>query len=1558
MIKNFTFVFILFFAAFIHSQSDSSLILSEIMFYPASGNNEFIEIYNLSTSESFNLDGYKFKYSTSSSDVFIDAGFGTILPPLSYAVILEGDYDFVSGIYNSIIPPEALILKISDNSFGSSGMSNTEDRIIKFINPSDDTLQVYTYTANNSQSFSDEKISLSRDNSNGNWANALIINGTPGFENSVTPVNFDLELSSIVVSPELPIEGDDVQINITIKNIGELSAAFYSVEVYDDINFNSIPEANELFYSNSFLNLPAGDSLSTLTSLSTLSAGNYQLIAQVIFSDDENLSNNQKLKLFTVYMPGANFNDVVINEIMYAPLTSEPEWVELFNRSSNVINLKKWKLNDALTAVTITSNDFFLQPDSFVVLSKDSSVINFYSIPSQVIVFSLPILNNSGDAVVLKDSAGFLIDSLSYLPDWGGSIGGKSLERILADGESNASENWGTSESIVNATPGKINSISPKDFDLAIKNFSTEKDFVILNEQAHFDIKILNKGLNSSQTFQVEIFKDVNTDSIPQPSEFVTNFSGQQLSSGDSASFVFASSDFSAGKNYFITKLITSIDDDTTNNIAFESINAININEIRNDIVINEIMYAPDSPEPEWLELFNRSNKIIDLKNYQLADNSDTTKIISQSTILNPAEYFVIADDSLLLNIYNISSQFVVKSFSAFNNTGDKIILLDSLGRVIDSLEYSDNWGGSEGNSLERINPEFSSTDSSNWKTSVNRLGATPGFINSVTQKDFDIEASDILFTPAFPQIGENVLAAIKVKNIGKNPADFSFSFYEDTNLDSIPDLLLETQNGFNLTAGDSLNIPINYSIMNLESKRAFFIRAIFIFDQDTTNNLFYKAIAPGFPPLTILINEIMYSPLGGEPEWIEIYNTSEDTINLNGWSVADVLTTSSSALINNDFFVAGKSYSVITRDTSIYYFHRVIPSKVYQLSLPSFNNDTDGAVLRDNRGAAIDSVFYSSDWGGTGGYSLERISFEAPSNLFTNWNSSIDIETSTPGRINSLTPKQFDLSIVSMLFNPKYPTEGEDVFINAQIRNNGSSAAQNFSLQFFIDSDSNNVVDQLLSENTITTLAAGDSFFVQSTSPILNLNKKILCAIRIVFAADEDTLNNYFEKSVQPGFAEKSVLISEVMSDPKDGEPEWFEIINNTNDTINLKNWSVSDVVSTLTKSFITIDDFLISPSEFLVIASDTSFKSFHSDFTGKFISANFGTLTNSADGIILYDFRDGIIDSLFYRSSWGGVKGVSLERFSYNSSTNDSLNWATCLDSNGSTPGEINSLFNLPDYERNSIAINEIMFDPDIDNSEFIELLNLSADSINIGGWRIEDLNGNYYKLTETSFYLPKEKYFVLAADSLMLKKYLLADYPYKTLANESSLGLVNSGEAVVLKDVKGNIIDSVFYSDKWHNKNISITKNKSLERINPSLSSNDPLNWNTSVSNYGATPAEQNSIFTDNQNNTANISVSPNPFSPDNDGFEDFSIINYNLSQPVAQVRIKIFDSHGRLVRTLANNLASGSSGSIVFDGLEDDGQPMRIGIYIIFLEALNDNSGVVEILKTVVVIARKL
>jgi hypothetical protein len=1528
------------------------------MFSPASGNNEFIEIYNLSNTQSVDLSSYKIKYYTSTADQIIDAGFGTTLAPNSYAIIFENDYDIPTGIYNGLVPANALILKITDNSFGSSGMANTTSRPLWLLNAANDSVDYYFYSANNSSTFSDEKIILNRDTLQTNWANSLVTNGTPGFTNSVTPTNYDLGLYSLTFSPSNPIASNDVTINVKVKNNGILVASNYSLEIFNDLNADSIGDISERIFTQNYSNLLPADSISASTILSSLSAGTYQIIAKINFAEDQFLNNNSLIDQFTVLQPGNSFNDIVINEIMYAPSSGEPEWIELYNRTNEDINLKNWKLSDAATTIIITNEDKFVNPNSFIVVTKDSTILNYYNVQSEIIEANVPSLNNTGDAIVVRDVNSSKIDSVSYLPAWGGNSGGKSLERISVDQLSNDPANWSSSISLNKATPGTTNSITPKDNDLTISSFKSLTEFGIVGEEIQFEVVAKNIGLNPSTNFVINLYRDANQDSVIQQSELISSQSGNSINQNDSSAFNFITNNFVSGKNIFIAFVEISVDDDSTNNKVFANVNGVFINEERNDIVINEIMYAPDSPQPEWIEIFNRSNKTIDLKNYQLADAGDTVKVINQSKILNSNEFFVIAKDSTIFNYFNINSGFVIAAFPSLNNSEDKIVLLDSLNRVIDSLHYYSRWGGTNGKSLERIDVNISSIDSSNWKTSLNIFNATPGTYNSVTRKDYDIQVEDILFTPEFPLVGDNVNVAAFVKNIGKNSVQFSINLYEDTNLDSLPDLLIETISNQNLAVNDSSTYQFNYQIQNLQSKKGFFIKAVFNQDQDTTNNFYYNTIEPGFPNQTIVVNEIMFAPFGGEPEWIEIYNNSEVEINLKDWTIWDVITTPVKAIIKNDFYISAKSFAVLTKDSSITNYHRLISSPLLEISLPSFNNDEDGVVLKDNRGITIDSVLYLNQWGVTNGYSLERISASNSSNNQTNWASSLDIEQSTPGRINSITPKEFDLSVNNILFAPRFPTNGDNVSITAKIKNNGNQSAQSFITEFYIDTDSNNVVDLLLNSVSSSNLISDDSVIVTATSQIQNLQKEILTAVRVVYLSDEDTLNNYFEKSIQPGFAENIVKINEVMYNTNEGKPEWIEFINTTSDSINIKNWFVSDVLTTPTKSFIAIDDVYINPNEVFIVTKDTSFNSAYPNVTAKVFYTNFGSLGNTSDGIVIYDFRNGIIDSLFYRSSWGGKKGYSLERISLNELTNDSTNWVTSLDVNGSTPGRINSINSVPSYERNDLVINEIMYDPEINNSEYIEFYNLSSDSVNIGGWIIEDENGNNYKLTETSFVIPPQQYFILIADSSALSIYNLFDYENKNIIGESSLGLVNTGELILLKDVRGNVIDSVFYVDDWNNRNIASTQNKSLERINPNLNGNDPLNWSTCVNSMGGTPGNQNSIFAENLNEEKNISVNPNPFSPDNDSFEDFTIINYNLTQATAQVRIKIFDSKGRLVRTLLNNQASGQSGSVIFDGLDDDNKALRIGIYIIFLEALNDNSGVVETLKTVVVVARKL
>ena len=1558
MVKKLYILIIIFCAGQNFSQTDTSIIFSEIMFYPTSGNNEFVELYNLSSTQSIDLSNWKIKYYTSTADVIVDAGFGTVLPPQSFAIIFENDYDILNGIYSGLVPANALILKISDGSFGSSGMANTSSRPLWLLNSLNDTVDYYFYSADNQQTYSDEKILMNRDSSQTNWANSLVSNGTPGFTNSVTPLNYDLLLTSLLFNPPQPILGEEVTITTTIRNKGVMIAANFLVEIFNDIDFDSTGEVNELIYSQSFSNLASGDSIFVSTVLSNLPVGLYQIIAEVTFNEDENPVNNRLIKLLTVYPPGNVYNDVVINEIMYAPSTGQPEWVELLNKSENSVNLKKWKFSDAITAVTITNQDFILQPDSFVVLTADSSVLNYFPVASPIIKISMPALNNTGDAVVIKDSMNVLIDSVYYLPSWGGSTGGKSLERISKDNPSNDPQNWKTSQSVFRATPGKINSVTPKNYDLTITKFKPQTNYGIVGEQILLNATVKNIGLNNSSQFDLLLYRDSNLDSIPQSNELISQQSFSGLIVNDSLETIFATENFVEGANYFILKLQTLSDDDTTNNFAFTKVVGVTVNEFRNDIVINEIMYAPSSPEPEWFEIFNRSNKIINLKGYKIADAADTSIIISSSVLLNPNEFFVVAKDTSIFSFYNVLSGVYISSFPTLNNTDDKIILLDSLNRVIDSLKYLSSWGGSNGRSLERIDINLSSTDSLNWKTSLSRYRATPGTFNSVTKKDFDILASDIQFSPQFPLNGDNVSIAAVIKNIGNLSASFTVKLFEDTNLDSLPDVLIENSSTLVLASNDSVVLNFSHHIQSLISKKAFYIIADFQSDQDTSNNYFYKIIEPGFPPQTIVVNEIMFAPFGGEPEWIELYNNSSEQINLKGWKISDVITTPATVEIKSDLVIEPEGYVVLTKDTTIFNYHRFIPSRVLKLNLPNLNNDIDGVVIKDNRGLTIDSVFYLNQWGGTNGYSLERISSLANSNQSSNWSSSKDVEQSTPGRINSVTPKEFDILVSEILFNPRFPVINDNVSVSAKVMNSGLNNIPAFEVRFFIDTDSNNVVDNLLSTVSAANLSTGDSAIITSTVPIENIQRKTLVAVSVYFQEDSDTLNNYLEKFVEPGFPSDIIKINEVMYNTSSDRPEWIEFVNVSSDSVNLKDWSISDVLTAPTKAIITTQDVYILPDEYFIVSRDTSFLRFYPDVQCKIFYSNFGTLGNTSDGVVLYDFRNGIIDSLFYRSSWGSKANVSLERISLTESTNDSTNWTLSLSQKGSTPGEVNSIFNMTSYQRNTVVINEIMFDPDIDNSEYIEFYNVSNDSVNIGGWRISDENRNSYKLVSTSFLLPPKTYFLLIADSIMLDKYNLTGYDFKSVVGTSSLGLLNAGELILLQDVKGNVIDSVFYSSKWHNRNFVTTKNKSLERINPNFGSNDPLNWSTCVNSLGGTPGAVNSIYTENSNQQSSISVSPNPFSPDNDGFEDFTIINFNLSQATSQVKLKVFDSRGRLVRTIYSNQPAGSTGSVIFDGLDDDGNALRIGIYIILLEALNNNSGTVETLKTTVVVARKL
>src|SRR6185295_5140297 len=91
------------------------------------------------------------------------------------------------------------------------------------------------------------------------------------------------------------------------------------------------------------------------------------------------------------------------------------------------------------------------------------------------------------------------------------------------------------------------------------------------------------------------------------------------------------------------------------------------------------------------------------------------------------------------------------------------------------------------------------------------------------------------------------------------------------------------------------------------------------------------------------------------------------------------------------------------------------------------------------------------------------------------------------------------------------------------------------------------------------------------------------------------------------------------------------------------------------------------------------------------------------------------------------------------------------------------------------------------------------------------------------------------------------------------------------ILLLNGQGDIVDEVKYSDDWHFKLIDNAEGVSLERIDPSGSSQDAANWHSAASTAGfGTPTYKNSQYKQSAGTTAAIEVSK-IFSPDNDGLD---------------------------------------------------------------------------------------
>ncbi|RMD95923.1 MAG: lamin tail domain-containing protein, partial [Calditrichaeota bacterium] len=363
------------FILLLYTTLQAQITLTEVMYNPIGpeATDEFIEIYNTSATDTVNLRGYRVGDGSLQEPIISPDSLYYLLPG-QFAVIFDLDYLSQSNSYDDLIPASAKILAVDDKTLGSGGLSNSRSETVLVIDAAGDTVSSYAYLPGNPPGISIEKIDLSGGDRADNWANSLFVNGTPGRNNSVTPKDFDLSLAPAAsfLTPQQPRMGQPLDLNFVIRNRGRRDApgGIFSVVLADTINL----------WHESLPTLSAGDSLFRSVRWLATQADCVKIRAQVQFAADEQPGNNQFDGQITVSWPE---QAVIINEIMFNPVSGAPEWVEVFNLLPMPVPLANWQLRDASGQTGEVEAERFpvLKPRGLAVLTADVSIGNFYDLP-------------------------------------------------------------------------------------------------------------------------------------------------------------------------------------------------------------------------------------------------------------------------------------------------------------------------------------------------------------------------------------------------------------------------------------------------------------------------------------------------------------------------------------------------------------------------------------------------------------------------------------------------------------------------------------------------------------------------------------------------------------------------------------------------------------------------------------------------------------------------------------------------------------------------------------------------------------------------------------------------------------------------------------------------------------------------------------------------------------------------------------------------------------------------------------------------------------------------
>lgn len=887
------------------------------------------------------------------------------------------------------------------------------------------------------------------------------------------------------------------------------------------------------------------------------------------------------------------------------------------------------------------------------------------------------------------------------------------------------------------------------------------------------------------------------------------------------------------------------------------------------DIVINEILYDPPTPQPsanEWIEVVNRSDQSVDLAGLTVSDGGSTSEPVAGPLVLEPGEFAVLVRDGEAFTAAFPGVEFVeLDGFPTLNNTGDRLAIL--LGTTeIDVVPYESSWGGSDA-SLERRDPDGPSTQAANFGATTDPDGGTPGEANTLFAPDTQppdllaAEAEDATTVratfdePLDPTTGLDAARYQISDGIG-TPTSAAFG-------DDATEVVL--------TLATPLTSPASYTltVTGVEDPSGNALasdQAAFFFGQ-----------GDAAAPRDLVINEFLYDePSSDNPgEFVELFNRTDQTFDLRDFTLNDGAG-DDEPITSQAVFVGPGEYAVVVEDGAL--FSAVFPDVpfVEQVRWSALNNGGDAIVLK-SQGTVIDSLFYQPSWGGEDA-SLERRDPDGPSSVASNYATTSDPRGGTPGAQNSqFAPDVTGPTLVSAAPSP----DGRTVLVT---------------------------VDEPLDSATATPGA-----FSISGGP----------AVQSVSYTPETTTMTLTLASAFP--SGESTITASGLAD----------LLGNVTAQSSTTVTFVPDVTSpTLARAM------ALSPTTLRARFSEPVTQASATDAAAYSITGFSGTVAS-----VTVDETDD-----------GGVTSVVLTVSApFADQTVNTLVATNLQDLAGNVTAASSVAFfvGTPDVPgAGDLVITEIMYDPQTgSDGEYLEVLNTTADRIfDLRSVTLDDGDADGDALADEPVLVLPGQYLALARE---LDGFRVAFPEADAIEAGTVISLSNSGEAIVLR-AGGAVLDSVFYDPGWHRVELDDATGIALERRDPAGPSNAASNWSSSLADLGGTPSAENSLSISGTpvERDGGVTVT-SPFAPTRG---EAAEITYTLSTEAALVRARIFDGGGREVRELEPGRLSGATATLTWDGTGDDRQPLRAGIYVVLVEAVDAQGGTTEAHTAALVLAR--